>query len=277
MGDKENCFIIMPITTPDSMANGYRDGKIHFSHVLECLFMPSVEKAGYNAIPPTAKGSDLIHAEIINNLETAELVLCDMSVLNPNVFFEFGIRTALNKPVCVVKDDQTDNVPFDTAVLNYHEYKSSLEPWELQSEIDKLADHIKAAAKGSKNQNQLWKYFGLKTSATAYAVEQGEDNKIDYLTMQVESLGRKIEDFSSTRREDLFSEEEIANREHTQIRELIKVYQPMNVRIRRIVYKPKHVELTYKGEWMDDNKVDLDHLMREKFSRSVVFIRIEKD
>jgi len=45
----------------------------------------------------------LIHAEIIRNIENADLVLCDMSCLNPNVFFEFGIRTSLNKPVSVVK------------------------------------------------------------------------------------------------------------------------------------------------------------------------------
>ena len=55
-------------------------------------------------MPPTASGSDLIHAKIIKNLETADLVLCDMSALNPNVFFEFGMRTALNKPAL---DDAT--------------------------------------------------------------------------------------------------------------------------------------------------------------------------
>ena len=127
---KKTCFIIMPITTPDSFVEIYRDGKDHFKHVLECLFIPAVEKAGFEAIPPIAKGSDLIHAEIIKNLETADLVLCDMSCLNPNVFFEFGIRTSLNKPVSVVKDELTVNVPFDTGILNNKEYDSKLDTWE---------------------------------------------------------------------------------------------------------------------------------------------------
>jgi len=118
MSDSQKCFIIMPITTPDSMIEKYRDGEEHFSHVLECLFFPGIEKAGYKPISPKVKGSDLIHANIIKELETAEMVLCDMSCLNPNVFFEFGIRTALNKPMCIVKDEFTSKVPFDTAILS---------------------------------------------------------------------------------------------------------------------------------------------------------------
>ncbi len=99
--EKKTRFIIMPITTPKAFLDTYRDGKEHFKHVLKCLFIPSVEAAGYTAIPPIAKGADLIHAVTIENLEKADLVLCDMSCLNPNVFFKFGIRTSSNKPVCV--------------------------------------------------------------------------------------------------------------------------------------------------------------------------------
>ena len=95
---KPSCFIIMPITVPESMAEIYRDGADHFKHVLDTLFIPAVEQAGFKAVKPTAKGDELIHGRIVKRLETAELVLCDMSTLNPNVFFEFGIRTSLNKP-----------------------------------------------------------------------------------------------------------------------------------------------------------------------------------
>jgi hypothetical protein len=175
------------------MRESYRDGPDHFRHVLQCLFKPGVEKAGYKPIPPIAKGSDLIHAEIINNLESADLVLCDMSCLNPNVFFEFGIRTSLNKPVCVVKDELTEKVPFDTVMLNYQEYKSTLEPWELDSEITKLAAHVKASAERSKGENTLWRHFGIRTAAGPYQGETGVDAKLDYLTMQMDSLRQKMD------------------------------------------------------------------------------------
>jgi len=192
MAIEKKCFIIMPITTPGFMVEKYRDGKDHFKHVLECLFMPGVQKAGYQVVPPTAKGADLIHAGIVHNLETADIVLCDMSGLNPNVFFEFGIRTSLNKPVCVVRDELTDKVPFDTAILNYHEYKSSLETWEIEAEIKLLSEHIAASAERSKNENTLWKYFGLKKVAVPSEGEVSIEAKIDYLAMKVDSLSKQI-------------------------------------------------------------------------------------
>src|ERR1035441_11085965 len=81
------CFIIMPISTPLDWVSKYSADADHFKHVLSHLFIPALEKAGYTPIPPIAKGAELIHAGIIRNIEKADLVLCDMSTLNPNVFF----------------------------------------------------------------------------------------------------------------------------------------------------------------------------------------------
>ena len=191
--DDRSCFIIMPITTPESAVDHYRDGAAHFSHVLECLFIPAVEQAGYKAIPPIAEGADLIQANIIENLETADLVLCDMSCLNPNVFFEFGIRTSLNKPVCVVKDEQTKKVPFDTAIINHQEYESSLEPWLLNQEIKRLAKHVRASFDRSDGENTLWKYFGFRSEAKRFQGDLGDESKLDYMTLQLDSLREKVD------------------------------------------------------------------------------------
>jgi hypothetical protein len=187
MKDKNTCFIIMPITLSEIYLPIYRDKGEHFKHVLDCLIIPSVEKAGFTPVPPVAKGSDVIHAEIIGNLETSDVVLCDMSTLNPNVFFEFGIRTSLNKPVCVVKDNCTSKVPFDTALLNYHEYKYALEPWELPSEIESLSKHIQDSYNKSGGKNSLWKYFGFKSVAIQSKDEFS--NKIDNLSAKIGELG----------------------------------------------------------------------------------------
>jgi len=190
--DEKTCFIIMPITTPPAFREQYRDGPGHFTHVLECLFVPSVEKAGYKAIRPKAQGADLIQASIIENLEQSDLLLCDMSCLNPNVFFEFGIRVALNKPVCVVKDKLAGSVPFDTAILNYREYDASLDAWELEEEVEKLTQHIHTSQKRSKGSNALWRYFGLKTEARPFEGARDRDNILDYIRIQIESLSQHV-------------------------------------------------------------------------------------
>lgn len=97
---KEKCFIIAPISTQAERAVLYLNDPDHCEYVIEHLLVPAVEKAGFEPVKPKAKGANLIHAEIVKNLQTAALVLCDMSGLNPNVFFELGIRTAMNKPIC---------------------------------------------------------------------------------------------------------------------------------------------------------------------------------
>ena len=110
---KPTCFIIMPLTTPARYVDHYKGDTDHFIHVLDHLFKPAIQAAGMDPIPPISKGSEIIHGDIIRNLETADLVLCDMSILNPNVFFELGIRTALNKSVAIIRDNVTERIPFD--------------------------------------------------------------------------------------------------------------------------------------------------------------------
>lgn len=183
------CFIAMPISTPDpSLYHGDVD---HFQHVLDHLFIPAVKAAGMAPIPPLAQGADVIQAEIIKHLETADLVLCDISTLNANVFFELGIRTALNKPMCIVRDEHTPRIPFDTTIVNHHTYNSTLHAWHLDGEMNALRDHLTASLERSDGKNGLWKYFGLTKRAEPSGVTQDTDDRLALLSAQVESLIRE--------------------------------------------------------------------------------------
>lgn len=190
MTDKE-CFIIMPITTPADYIPVYNDSE-HFLHVMKCLLEPAIEKAGFIPIPPVTQGSEIIQGEIISNIENSDLVLCDMSILNPNVFFELGIRTALNKPVCLVKDNVTEKIPFDTSIINYCTYSPDLSSWITKAEIEKLSEHIIKSFSKSNNCNSLWKYFSLKSIATPPEKLNGDTEKIEYLMMQVDAIRRQL-------------------------------------------------------------------------------------
>ena len=155
--------------------------------------MPSIEEAGLKAIPPKAKGDDVIQGKIIKELETADLVLCDMSTLNANVFFELGIRTSLNKPACMVKDELTDKVPFDTSIVNYHTYSGALRTWERDQEVQKLAEHIKDTLTKGEAVNSLWKYFGLSSTAIP-APTGGVEERLEMLTSQIEAMRSERKD-----------------------------------------------------------------------------------
>lgn len=190
MAEKKKCFIIAPITTPPERVSLYGNDVDHCKHVIEHLLIPAAEGAGFEAVPPSAKGAELIHAEIVSKLQDASLVLCDMSGLNPNVFFELGIRTAMNKPVCVVRDDTTDRTPFDMAPINNHTYSSNLSTWIVPGEVEKLSAHIKQSI--GVTDNALWKYFGLRIKADSAEREPGPEGKLDLLVSEIDALRRQL-------------------------------------------------------------------------------------
>lgn len=187
---KKHCFIIAPISTPEDIRGLYRGDEKHFEHVLEQLIVPAVEKAGFKPILPKMEGSDVIHASIIRHLEEAPLVLCDISSLNPNVMLELGIRTSLNKPVCIVRDDLTrdDRVPFDVSIINNHTYRSD-PTWTLVGEIEKLANHVKGT---SLDDNALWRYFGMRLTAQAATGKAGTDETLALVLTELGALRKEV-------------------------------------------------------------------------------------
>ncbi|HJT26861.1 MAG TPA: hypothetical protein VJ784_05550 [Pyrinomonadaceae bacterium] len=178
----------MPISTPSDSLESYNQDADHFLHVLECLFIPAIEASNLQPMLPQVAGSDVIHGEIIKNLSSADLVLCDMSQLNANVFFEFGIRTALNKPVALVTDEATTNIPFDTGIVNYHRYNSSLQGWLIKSEVGRLSEHINKTLASEPDRNSLWKYFGFVHSGFLSTEQATPDDKLSLLIRKVDSM-----------------------------------------------------------------------------------------
>ncbi len=179
MTDKPTCFVMMPISTPEAYIKELENPN-HFKDILDYLHTPAIEKAGYKVVSPISTGSELIHADIIHNISNSDLVLCDMSGLNPNVFFEFGIRCALNKPVALVVDDRTEKIPFDTGMINRHTYKSKPE-FKVNEEIDKIAKHIEETVKRSGGENTLWKRFRIAQTAIYNPESTTEGDKLDYI------------------------------------------------------------------------------------------------
>ena len=164
------CFVAMPVTTPTQYAEVLKD-PAHFQHVLYVLFMPALDRAGYRMIPPTASGAQQIHAGIIRNLEQADLVLCDLSGLNPNVFFELGIRTSLDRPLALVKDRMTERIPFDLSGINTYTYDETIASWSVARDIETLAAHISAVEIGRDAGNEMWRFLGLTKRATSAEIE----------------------------------------------------------------------------------------------------------
>lgn len=184
---KPKCFIAMPITTSDAHAEMYGD-QDHWTHVIEALHIPAVEAAGFEPVRPEAQGSILIHDNIIRNLEQCEMVLVDLSADNPNVFFELGIRTAINRPIALVWDELT-RLPFDTSGINTMRYSAGLEAWTLDEQRKLIAQHLREASASCDGKNPLWDRYGLRVAADRAVTNKSPlEAKVELLAKQVESL-----------------------------------------------------------------------------------------
>ncbi|MCG3181209.1 MAG: hypothetical protein BIFFINMI_03584 [Phycisphaerae bacterium] len=121
------------------------------------------------------------------------MVLCDSSILNPNVFFEMGVRTSLDKPMCHVADKHIEKLPFDTNIVNHHPYDPDLSVWIVKEEIKKLAEHIAESARTSEGKNTIWQAFGINTVSQGLPESTSQDDKLAYLIKAVGELSKKVE------------------------------------------------------------------------------------
>lgn len=140
---KKICGLVMPI----SECEGYPSS--HWGDVKAILEMASVDADLDPRLVSDTLESNLIHKEILQNIYNDDIVICDVSSRNPNVFFELGIRMATQLPTVIVKDDKTP-YPFDTGPNRYIEYPSDLRhpamekfKSEVTNALKKTIDHSK--------------------------------------------------------------------------------------------------------------------------------------
>lgn len=109
MSSDEQCFVVSAIGQP-----GSRERK-HADLVFNYIIRPVAEKAGYRVERgDQSRHSGMITVDIINSLMDAKLVIADLSFLNPNVFYELGVRHSVRRATIHLASHDTQ-VPFDNA------------------------------------------------------------------------------------------------------------------------------------------------------------------
>lgn len=107
---KPHAFIAMPFgTKPDA------DGKpIDFNRVYEDLLKPALEAAGLEVFraDEEQRAGD-IRTDMFQELLVADLVVADLTVDNPNVWYELGVRHALRARGVILVQGPRATQPFD--------------------------------------------------------------------------------------------------------------------------------------------------------------------
>lgn len=118
------------------------------------LITECAEECGFDAnLVSNEKVSHPIQKDIIYNLYSNPLVICDISCNNPNVLFELGLRLAFDKPTIIIKDKHT-GFSFDFSAIRHLEYPRNLDYFEIQEFKSQLIEMIKATDKEYKERGE---------------------------------------------------------------------------------------------------------------------------
>lgn len=118
MGESRPCFLAMP--TKDWLPSVQRAIE-SAAKEFECKL--SVD----NAAP-----GDVMN-QVWRDIRKSDVILADLTELNPNVFYEMGLAHALGKTIIMIKQKDSVGVPFDVSKHKYFEYDlkklDELETW----------------------------------------------------------------------------------------------------------------------------------------------------
>lgn len=113
------CFIIMPFGEKADLA-----GKtVKFDDIYEYFIKAAIKEAGLNPVRcDELEEAGFIHRKMIEHIWTADVAIVDISLLNPNVFYELGVRHTLRKCVTILIRRKGTNLPFNISNLSVIEY-----------------------------------------------------------------------------------------------------------------------------------------------------------
>jgi len=136
---KKKCFVIMPISKTR------RCTKVEWTEIFEQMIKPAVtgSRLGFDCERAKPRTGNFIK-DIVNQLNTAHVVIADLTDMNPNVFYELGVRHTLKPRTILIAQDK-EYVPSDLQaywVVIYDKGLTGLEDFkgkirEILREIEK--------------------------------------------------------------------------------------------------------------------------------------------
>ena len=109
--------------------------------IMNYIIKPIAEELGYQVERADNQYGSVIMSDIIEMLRRADIVIADLTGLNPNVFYELGIRQATKGNCINIWDSEGKELPFDirhTRAISY-QYK----PENSYESADRLRSELK--------------------------------------------------------------------------------------------------------------------------------------
>ena len=140
----QHVFVAMPYGEKDS---------VNFNRVYVDYIKPALEGAGFEVFrADEEKRAGSIYEDMFQELLLADLVVADLSIDNPNVWYELGVRHALRPRGVLQIQCARDYLPFDVygqRTLRYHVKDGLPDPEHLEKDRQALAEMAVATVTSS--------------------------------------------------------------------------------------------------------------------------------
>lgn len=191
---KPRCGIIMPISATANQDEG------HWKDVLKLLHR-SLDNAGFDPVNVWESSTgDRISERIVSNIFNLDIIVVDISDLNPNVMFELGLRLSSKKPT-IVTCNTGGLVPFDIRdfeILLYPPDLNILGIEEFFTKLDKSLKDKYLSYKGNK--------YAAFLSNVVIDVASPQTRELDIsqlLLSRMDDLSRKVSSIENNNQIDL--------------------------------------------------------------------------
>ncbi|WP_051945693.1 hypothetical protein [Verrucomicrobium sp. BvORR106] len=184
-GGAKKCFIVTPLGMDSSDIRRAADG------LIDSVLEPVLREKGFIPIPPhKIDDPGSITRSVVQHLLFDELVIANLTGLNPNVMYELAVRHCTRKPVICLAEDVT-KLPFDIAVERTIFYRNDMKGIiELRPQLERMIDA--AIADGVEVDNPVYRVVDETVIKSTGKVSDAEGLLLRRLD-RIEQLMQKAE------------------------------------------------------------------------------------
>jgi hypothetical protein len=181
---KKRCFIITPIGPASSPIRRAADG------LIDTVINPVLEELGFEVhIPHKMADPGSITGQVLQHLLDDEMVVANLTGLNPNVMYELAVRHAAGRPVVILAEENTV-LPFD--VQDQRSIFFANDMAGVQEVRPRFKETVEAAMRDQTPDNPIYRVrqAGIMRDVAANAMEK-------YIIEQLEAIREQLTDLTT--------------------------------------------------------------------------------
>jgi O-acetyl-ADP-ribose deacetylase (regulator of RNase III) len=206
--DGKKCFVIMPFgEKKDPDGNPINFNQIYTEFIKDAVTDLGIECIRCDEIAETG----WIHKKMFKHIFAADVTVVDITLLNPNVFYELGIRHALNQHVTVLIKKSGTATPFNIQGFQMLEYKLD-DPEGLEGTKKKIGEFIKNGLASREVDSPVYEVLdNLKVQITPKKISKKEIYLYEVVNVPGKQIGVITGDIQNIKEADIWVNSENTN------------------------------------------------------------------